>query len=185
VNILKDKTALDKYGYKGANGVVEIITKKDGEKYTAKAQIKITNPNSSSVNGIVVHLDKNNTSGLKAQPLYVLDGKIIGAAEFKTVDPNNIESVNVLKGKTATDQYGDKGVNGVIEISLKKGGSNKAIVPKAVTSENKAPKAYLSGSFTIVQPNGDTIHIKSDSLVIDEALFKNSKKEMKSRLTLQ
>ena len=52
-------------------------------------------------------------------PLYILDGKEISGAEMKKLDPNSIESINVLKNKAATDIYGDKGANGVILITLK------------------------------------------------------------------
>ncbi len=185
VSVLKDGEAKQKYGDKAVNGVVEIITKKAGEKYTAKAQIKVTNPtHNGNVSGYLLQLDKNNVSSLKAQPLYVLDGKIIDPVEFKAIDPNTIESINVLKGKTATDLYGDKGVNGVIEISLKKAGSTST-PPKRLTFDRSTPKVRLSGSATFVQPNGDSINTKVDSLFFDEAQFKSSLKKMKNSLILQ
>jgi len=53
-------------------------------------------------------------------PLYVLDGKIITKGQSDKLDPSSIERMNVLKGKDATDKYGDKGKNGVVEITLKK-----------------------------------------------------------------
>ena len=57
----------------------------------------------------------------KNQPLYVVDGKIMDKGKnLNEIDPNSIESVNVLKGKSALEKYGDKGVNGVIEIVTKK-----------------------------------------------------------------
>ena len=52
-------------------------------------------------------------------PLYILDGKEISGSEMKKLDPNSIESINVLKNKAATDIYGDKGANGVLLITLK------------------------------------------------------------------
>ncbi len=39
---------------------------------------------------------------------------------IKGLKPDNVESINVLKGKTAIEKYGEKGKNGVIEIYLKK-----------------------------------------------------------------
>mgnify|MGYP000264553785 CR=1 FL=1 len=57
----------------------------------------------------------------KNQPLYVVDGKIMDKGKnLNEIDPNSIESVNVLKGKSAQEKYGDKGANGVIEIVTKK-----------------------------------------------------------------
>ena len=61
------------------------------------------------------------TAESKNKPLIVVDGKIMDKGKnLKEIDPNNIESVNVLKGKSAQEKYGDKGVNGVIEIVTKK-----------------------------------------------------------------
>ncbi len=40
--------------------------------------------------------------------------------DVKKVGPENVEKVNVLKGESATKAYGDKGTNGVIEITMKK-----------------------------------------------------------------
>ncbi len=42
-----------------------------------------------------------------------------GKGKLKDLDPNNIESVNVLKGTSATLKYGKDGENGVIEIKTK------------------------------------------------------------------
>lgn len=42
-------------------------------------------------------------------------------ALMKTVNPNDIESINVLKDKTATQKYGSEGINGVVEIYMKAG----------------------------------------------------------------
>ena len=38
---------------------------------------------------------------------------------LEKIDPNRIESVNVIKGKAATVQYGEKGKNGVVVIKMK------------------------------------------------------------------
>ena len=59
-----------------------------------------------------------NTS--KIQPLYILDGKEINQEILETIKPEDVESVNVLKDTSALDKYGNKGINGVIEIFLKK-----------------------------------------------------------------
>ena len=53
-------------------------------------------------------------------PLYVVDGKIVNKKKMIDVNPNNIESVNVLKGEAAKELYGRKGKNGVVVIKTKK-----------------------------------------------------------------
>ncbi|RPD51128.1 hypothetical protein [Paracnuella aquatica] len=62
--------------------------------------------------------------------LVVVDGKEKGtlATTGKLDDlykPADIESINVLKHKSATEKYGEKGKYGVIEINLKKPGASK------------------------------------------------------------
>ena len=54
------------------------------------------------------------------KPIYILDGKEINSDEMEKIKPAEIEQINVLKDKNATDKYGKKGINGVIEITLKK-----------------------------------------------------------------
>jgi hypothetical protein len=63
---------------------------------------------------------QNFPASAAASPLYVLDGKILNKKEADKLDPSSIQQINVLKGKDATDKYGDKGKNGVVEITLKK-----------------------------------------------------------------
>jgi len=62
-----------------------------------------------------------------AQPLYVIDG-VTQAKSFilKTIRPDDIESISVLKDKSATAIYGGKAVNGVILITTKAEAKRKA-----------------------------------------------------------
>ena len=53
------------------------------------------------------------------KPLYIIDGKTATDAEVSKLDPNKIKSMDIWKGKKATDLYGDKGNNGVITITTK------------------------------------------------------------------
>ncbi|MHB8206099.1 TonB family protein [Mucilaginibacter sp.] len=56
----------------------------------------------------------------KAEPLYIIDGKEMKSADFKSlVSPNDINSIYVLKDKAAVKQYGSKGKNGVIQVFTK------------------------------------------------------------------
>ncbi|WP_299118446.1 SusC/RagA family TonB-linked outer membrane protein [uncultured Tenacibaculum sp.] len=55
------------------------------------------------------------------QPLFVLDGQIISADAFATLNVNDIEEIKVLKDAAANALYGVKASNGVIEITSKRG----------------------------------------------------------------
>ena len=57
---------------------------------------------------------------VKVQPLFILEGKEVNQEVLEILDPNDVDSINVLKDKNAIDKYGEKGKNGVIEIFLKK-----------------------------------------------------------------
>lgn len=52
--------------------------------------------------------------------LFVVDGKIASKDVMHTLDPNTIQSIDVLKGQTAIDKYGSAGANGVIQIHTKR-----------------------------------------------------------------
>ncbi|PVH23947.1 hypothetical protein [Sphingobacterium corticibacter] len=54
------------------------------------------------------------------KPLFILDGKEVSEAAMQSIKPDDVDSINVIKDKNATDKYGEKGKNGVIEIFLKK-----------------------------------------------------------------
>ncbi|MBX3252540.1 MAG: SusC/RagA family TonB-linked outer membrane protein [Chitinophagaceae bacterium] len=69
-------------------------------------------------------------------PLYVVDGTPV--PEINRINPNDIESINVLKGANAAAVYGSEGVNGVLMITTKKGkaGRQKIAVSNTTLFEN-------------------------------------------------
>jgi outer membrane receptor protein involved in Fe transport len=56
----------------------------------------------------------------KEKPLIVIDGVITSDLDLNKINPNNIASMNVLKGESAKVKYAEKGANGVVEITTKK-----------------------------------------------------------------
>ena len=59
------------------------------------------------------------------EPLYILDGVQISAQNFASLNPNDFESVSLLKDASTTAQYGSRGANGVIVITSKQGKAEK------------------------------------------------------------
>ena len=55
------------------------------------------------------------------EPLFILDGVPIDEDSFRSLNPNEIERVDVLKDAGATAIYGNRGANGVIIITTKRG----------------------------------------------------------------
>ncbi|MEX2574716.1 MAG: TonB-dependent receptor [Balneolaceae bacterium] len=54
-------------------------------------------------------------------PLYVLDGMTVQAEDMATINPNDIESIEVLKDASAAAIYGARAANGVVLITTKRG----------------------------------------------------------------
>lgn len=63
-----------------------------------------------------IHLGRNS---IENQPLYVIDGIISNDSILKTIKPENIKAINVLKGNGATAIYSEAGKNGVVIIETK------------------------------------------------------------------
>jgi TonB-linked SusC/RagA family outer membrane protein len=93
-------------------------------------------------------------SGAGAQPLYILDGVPISAADFQTLNANDFESFNILKDASAAAMYGARGGTGVIVITTKKGSRGQSQVQvRSQVGITKAPdfsRLNLMGSKEIL-----------------------------------
>ena len=94
--------------------------------------------------GVSIQVRGANSYGTNTQPLYVVDGIPFDAAGTPTneattgnnktfnplslINPQDIESVEVLKDASAAAIYGSRGANGVVIVTTKKGKSGKAKV---------------------------------------------------------
>ena len=61
-------------------------------------------------------------------PLYILDGVMIEAAQFASLNNDDIADIQVLKDASATAIYGSRGSNGVIVITSKRGKEGRTSV---------------------------------------------------------
>ena len=109
----------------GQNMAVNYNTRSIPEQYQASYKLPETGTTqyngSPPSPGVKITIDKSPSLDPTKRPLYVLDGKIIDLEEYnKTMTPDKIESISVVKGSSATSIYGSKGENGVILIKSKK-----------------------------------------------------------------
>lgn len=65
-----------------------------------------------------------NTFGGVATPLILLDGIEISSADLNRIPAESIESFSLLKDASATAIYGNRGANGVMLVTTKKGQEN-------------------------------------------------------------
>ena len=70
----------------------------------------------------------NNSLTQSNSPLYVIDGFPVEDANAASINPADIESLDILKDASATAIYGARGANGVVIITTKKGTAGKATV---------------------------------------------------------
>lgn len=75
-----------------------------------------------------------NASGRSQEPLYIVDGVIINGS-LPDLAPQDIESVEVIKGAAAASLYGARAGNGVIQITTKSGRRSADGIKFSVRSE--------------------------------------------------
>ncbi len=106
INILKGEEAIAIYGNKGKNGVVQVKIK---EIYTAYGSISVT------ASKVAV----SNIKDIKS--LIIVDGIETSKEKFSAMEPDLIKTISILKDNLGIKLYGDKGKNGVILVTTKKG----------------------------------------------------------------
>ncbi len=79
-----------------------------------------------AVNNIVIRGPGSITQD--NSPLYVIDGFPMEDSDNSSINPNDIESIDVLKDASATAIYGSRGANGVIIITTKKGKKGDPVI---------------------------------------------------------
>jgi len=104
------------------------------------AGVQVTSSSGEPGGGVSILVRGNNSVNASNQPLYVIDGFPLSPGEeavgnsnnglgqqgapsnpLAFINPNDIESVEILKDAAATAIYGSRGANGVILVTTKKG----------------------------------------------------------------
>jgi len=69
--------------------------------------------------GIVIKETGNESTGISDNVLVIIDGENSSKSEIEKIDPSEIESIEVIKGKEVSKKYSDKDHDGVIIITRK------------------------------------------------------------------
>ncbi|WP_405296122.1 M56 family metallopeptidase [Algibacter sp. Ld11] len=126
----------------------------------------------------LIQTDKN--------PLYVIDNKVITEKGF-TLMKDSVKYINALKGESATEKYGDKGKNGVIEItttknvsSAKENGMSSATVTSYGKTSNTIKVVKKENNLDVKKEKRPLVYV--DNLEIDydelETIDQNTIKSM-------
>ncbi|HRW22020.1 MAG TPA: SusC/RagA family TonB-linked outer membrane protein, partial [Bacteroidales bacterium] len=101
------------------------------------AGVQVTTSNGLAGSSINVKVRGTNSISAGSQPLYVIDGIPVTDGDFSPgnmgagfnalsdINPNDIESIQILKDAAAASIYGSRGANGVVLITTKKGKAGK------------------------------------------------------------
>ena len=97
------------------------------------------------------------------QPIFVVDGNVLtnnqsdadntdAGSQLKNLNPDDYESITILKGAAATAIYGSRGLNGAVVITTKKGKANSGLGIEYTTTYQKqdiykSPIAYQNVFF--------------------------------------
>lgn len=150
VTLQEDNKALDEvvvvgYGVQRKSDVTGALAHLDSKDLTAMpvkdalegmqgktAGVDITNSQRPGTVGSIT-IRGQRSIGASSSPLYVVDGMIIQNGGIENINPQDIESIEVLKDASATAIYGARGANGVVLVTTKKGKEGKVTLNYAGT----------------------------------------------------
>lgn len=119
---------------KKIGSIVGSVAKVNSEKLSAKPVANAMDALQGQVSGLQVYTSSGEPGSSSSsyirgvgsltadnEPLYVLDGTPVSSSVMVKMNPNDFESVTVLKDASATSIYGSRAANGVIYITTKRG----------------------------------------------------------------
>jgi len=123
ISVLKNNSAIGMYGDKGKDGVILITTKKSNRDVLSIGTGTMDSFRG-DVKNLITETQKKNSQNVdqfrENPPLIIVDGeKMPKDFELNSITPDEIQSMSVLKDKSAIEIYGDEGKNGVIIITKK------------------------------------------------------------------
>lgn len=134
-NVGIDEVVVVGYGVQKKETVVGAITQVDNQSLMRSGTSNVTNAIAGKLSGVLTMqqtgqpgseeseiIIRGLSSWNGSQPLVLVDGV---ERDFKDLDPNEINSISVLKDASATAVFGAKGANGVIIVTTKRGKQGK------------------------------------------------------------
>ena len=138
-----DEVVVVGYGIQKKRDVTASISSLDAEEITEIATSSSVNAMQGQVAGVDITASGNRPGdspnirirgrrSLTASnvPLYVIDGipQVLGTFALQDINPQDIQSMEILKDAAGTAIYGSRGANGVIIITTKRGSEGRTIV---------------------------------------------------------
>ena len=144
ISLVPDITGLEEvvvvgYGTVKKSDLTGAVSSVKSEKLMATAPTTIQNALKGKAAGVVItsgvtvnstpsiRIRGNRSIGASNDPLFVVDGFPLTGG-YESINPSDIESIEILKDASATAIYGSRGANGVILVTTKKGEAGKIVV---------------------------------------------------------
>ena len=96
---------------------------------------------------------RGKASWTDANPLIQVDGITVDASYMNDIDPEEIESVTVLKDASATAVFGVEGANGVVLITTKRGQEGKAKITASISGTLLFPNSPVEQANSVEYAN--------------------------------
>lgn len=161
-------------------GSVSSISQKTLEKVPAStfdlkiqgrvAGVNVTQTSAEPNGNVSIRIRGSNSISANNEPLYVVDGYPLPAGgeaagtgygqssnALSGINPNDIESIQILKDASATAIYGSRGANGVVIITTKEGNAR----PAQVTYNSRASISNIGSMITMMNAR-DFAQIRND-----------------------
>lgn len=84
------------------------------------AGLQVFTPSGEPSESVKMRLRGVSSINASTDPLFILDGSPISIGAFTALNPNDIESMTILKDASATAIYGSRAANGVVILTSKK-----------------------------------------------------------------
>ena len=116
------------------------ITRADQAIQGRTAGVTVMNNSGQPGSGVSIRIRGAGTNN-STEPLYVVDGFVVGNIE--TINPSDIESMEILKDAASAAIYGAQGANGVVLITTRKGAAGKTTIDYEYSYGVQNPRKYL------------------------------------------
>ena len=155
----------------GGKDINNIPTVRLDQALTGKVSgVHVTNTSGEPGAATNILIRGGNSISASNQPLYVVDG-FIGAGDLNLIDPNDIESIEILKDAAATSIYGARGANGVVIITTKRGteGGNSVTVNAYVGVQQVAKRLEMLNAREYAEMYGP---VNLDNMTTDDEMWR-------------
>lgn len=141
-----DEVVVIGYGTTSAKKMVSAVTAVKGEKLQDLPFASVASTLQGRASGVVIQNEggepgSNPKISIRGggDPLYVIDGVICEAWDFQVLNPNDIESLSILKDAASLAVYGSRAADGIVMVKTKEGRKGKRSITYTFNAQYSQP----------------------------------------------